>query len=42
MEANVKLAVSTTFSQSEVTKNFLIGSTWRGFFGDIQSREDEK
>lgn len=42
MEANLKLAVWTTFSQVEVTTNFLIGSTWRGFFGDIQSREDEK
>ena len=42
MEGNVKLAVWTTFSQGEVTTNFLIGSTWRGFFGDIQSHEDEK
>lgn len=41
-QRNVKLATCKWFLQRLATATFLVGSTWRGFFGNIGSSGDQK
>ena len=41
-QRNVKLAMCKWFLQGLATTTFLVGSTWRRFFGNIGSSGDQK